>query len=66
MGSTFRMPIWAGATNAEAIDWARSSGVSIVGASAAALTVVTPTLDWADPRISLLMGSEAHGIDVRH
>lgn len=62
MGSTFRMPIWAGATNAEAIDWARSSGVSIVGATAEAARSYTD-LDWADPRM-LVLGSEAHGIDA--
>jgi len=62
MGSTFRMPIWAGATNAEAIDWARSSGVSTVGATADADRSYTE-IDWAKPRM-LILGSEAHGIPV--
>jgi TrmH family RNA methyltransferase len=60
MGSTFRMPIWAGATNAEAISWARSNGVSVVGATADADRSYTE-LDWAKPRM-LILGSEAHGI----
>jgi len=60
MGSTFRMPIWAGATNAEAIDWARSNGVSTVGATADAARSYAE-LDWSIPRM-LVLGSEAHGI----
>jgi TrmH family RNA methyltransferase len=60
MGSAFRMPIWAGATNAETIDWARSNGVSVVGATADAACSYTE-LAWAKPRM-LVLGSEAHGI----
>ena len=60
MGSTFRMPIWAGATNMEVIEWARSKGISTAGATAGVARSYTE-LDWSKPRM-LVLGSEAHGI----
>jgi TrmH family RNA methyltransferase len=60
MGSTFRMPIWAGAANTEAIDWATLNGVSSVGATADDARSYTE-LDWSKPRM-LVLGSEAHGL----
>ena len=60
MGSTFRMPIWAGATNMEVTDWARSNGISMAGATADGARSYTE-LNWSIRRM-LVLGSEAHGI----
>jgi TrmH family RNA methyltransferase len=60
MGSSFRIPVWAGATNAEAMEWAKSLDISTVGATADADRSYTK-LDWSKPRM-LVLGSEAHGI----
>jgi TrmH family RNA methyltransferase len=60
MGSTFRMPIWAGAQLVDILDWSRSKGFSTVGASADANRSYAE-VDWTAPHL-LFMGSEAHGI----
>ena len=60
MGSTFRVPIWTAADAANALEWARSSGYSIVGTSAGTGQAYTD-LDWTQARL-LVIGSEAHGL----
>ena len=60
MGSTFRIPIWAGASFADALNWSARNGYSTIGAAANANRSYLD-LDWRVPHL-LVMGSEAHGI----
>ena len=60
MGSTFRLPIWTGIVLDEAVEWARTKGLSSVAAAVNARQIYT-AIDWKVPRM-VVLGSEAHGI----
>ncbi len=62
MGGTFRLPIWDNASMRDVITWAREQGLKI---SAAALEAEMSYLDvdWRQRRM-LVLGSEAHGVDL--
>lgn len=60
MGSTFRLPLWAGVGFAEAIEWCRHKGMRTVGASLKAAQDYTET-DWKKA-CALVVGSEASGL----
>ena len=61
MGSTFRMPIWSGASKDDVLAWASEQDFSTVGTSAEAKETYSD-IDWTGQRL-LIMGSEAHGLD---
>lgn len=60
MGSAFRLPIWERADFAEALDFCRARGISIVCAELNAKKTYTE-IDWTLPH-ALIIGSEARGL----
>ena len=59
MGSAFRLPIWAGPTYDEAIQWCRARNITTICADVEATTAYTD-IDWTGPR-ALLLGPESTG-----
>ncbi|MFN2530126.1 MAG: TrmH family RNA methyltransferase [Pyrinomonadaceae bacterium] len=62
MGSAFRLPIWAGASYAEAIAWCHSRGIGPICADGEA-NVSYIEVDWTAP-IALLVGRESNGFST--
>jgi TrmH family RNA methyltransferase len=62
MGSSFRLPIWAGANFAEVIDWCKRRNVKTVSADLGAALSHTE-LDWRGAK-ALICGAEANGLDA--
>jgi RNA methyltransferase, TrmH family len=62
MGSSFRLPLWAGADFAEAISWCRTHAIHTIGASLAATHAHTDA-DWTK-HCALVIGSEAAGLSA--
>ena len=60
MGSAFRLPIWLGASFAEAIAWCVERGVQTVGADAEGKKFFT-AIDWRRP-CALILGTESTGL----
>ncbi|HEV2762295.1 MAG TPA: RNA methyltransferase [Pyrinomonadaceae bacterium] len=60
MGSSFRLPVWAGAEFAEAVGWCRERGVQTVSADVRARAAHTD-VDWTRP-CAVVMGSEGAGL----
>ncbi|HVF28658.1 MAG TPA: RNA methyltransferase [Pyrinomonadaceae bacterium] len=61
MGSSFRLPIWTGATFSEMILWCDQNGIRAVSTDVRATTLHTG-LDWNVPR-AIILGAEAGGLD---
>ena len=62
MGSSFRMPIFAGIPLNKAIGHAKEKGIRTIGTAVDATTSYTD-LDWKEGSM-LVIGSEAHGLDA--
>ncbi|HEX7176344.1 MAG TPA: RNA methyltransferase [Pyrinomonadaceae bacterium] len=60
MGSTFRLPVWAGAEFGEVLEWCARRGVRTVSTSLGAARTHTE-LDWRGPR-AVVVGSEGAGL----
>ncbi|MFL6228998.1 MAG: TrmH family RNA methyltransferase [Pyrinomonadaceae bacterium] len=60
MGSAFRLPLWAGATLTEVIDWCEQRGIKTVATDLAATRAHTE-LDWRGGR-AIICGAEASGL----
>lgn len=60
MGSAFRLPIWFGATYAEALAWCTEHGVQTICADVHALTSYDE-VDWLRPS-ALILGPESSGL----
>jgi RNA methyltransferase, TrmH family len=60
MGSAFRLPVWAGATFEEALEWCASRGIKTVATDAHARRTHTE-IDWTTPR-AVVLGPEAGGL----
>ena len=60
MGSSFRLPVWAGAGLGEALRWCAELGVQTISADVRAGAAHTD-LDWTGPR-AVVMGSEGAGL----
>jgi RNA methyltransferase, TrmH family len=60
MGSAFRLPLWAGPTLEEALEWCASFGIRTVAAAAGAPAAHTE-IDWTLPR-AVVVGPEAGGL----
>ena len=60
MGSAFRLPVWAGATFAEALAWCAGRGIRAVATDARAGATHTE-IDWTTPR-AVVLGPEAGGL----
>ncbi|MFN2481696.1 MAG: TrmH family RNA methyltransferase [Pyrinomonadaceae bacterium] len=63
MGSSFRLPQWAGATLAEVSGWCKSRGIKIVATDAGAAVPHTE-VDWRGAR-AVLLGAEGSGLSAR-
>ncbi|HEX8635072.1 MAG TPA: RNA methyltransferase [Pyrinomonadaceae bacterium] len=61
MGSSFRLPLWTGASFAEVVAWCDERGIRTVSADLAATQIHT-ALVWTGAR-AVLMGAEAGGLD---
>ncbi|HVF88205.1 MAG TPA: RNA methyltransferase [Pyrinomonadaceae bacterium] len=62
MGSSFRLPIWMGATFGEVIAWCDQNAIRAASTDARAATLHTK-LDWNVPR-AIILGAEAGGLDI--
>jgi RNA methyltransferase, TrmH family len=60
MGSTFRLPIWAGALWEDVVAWCRARSIKMFGANAKANDSYT-SIDWHEP-CALVMGAESAGL----
>jgi len=60
MGSAFRLPIWAGASYAEALTWCAESDIKTVCTDVGAVTSYTE-IDWKNSK-ALIVGPEASGL----
>jgi RNA methyltransferase, TrmH family len=60
MGSAFRVPLWTGASLAEALGWCAAHGIGTVGTGARASQAHTE-VDWNQPR-AVVVGPEAGGL----
>jgi len=60
MGSAFRLPVWAGATFAEALAWCGARRIRTVATDASARASHTE-VDWTTPR-AVVLGPEAGGL----
>jgi TrmH family RNA methyltransferase len=60
MGSAFRLPLWTGASLAEALGWCAERGIRTVSTDAGAASTHTE-IDWTTPR-AVLVGPEAGGL----
>ena len=60
MGSTFRLPLWAGAEFGEALEWCARRGVRTVSTSLGAARTHSE-IDWRGPR-AVVVGSEGAGL----
>jgi TrmH family RNA methyltransferase len=60
MGSTFRLPIWFGATYTEALIWCTKRGIQTICADVHASTDYTE-IDWLRPS-ALILGPESSGL----
>lgn len=63
MGSSFRLPLWTGATYEEALHWCRQQRIRTVCASLSARLAHTE-LDWKQAS-ALIVGAEASGLTAR-
>jgi RNA methyltransferase, TrmH family len=62
MGSSFRLPLWTGATIVEVIGWCRHNGIRAIGASLDATKIHTEA-QWKQS-CALVIGSEAAGLNA--
>ncbi len=62
MGSSFRLPVWAGAEYAEALAWCRARGIAIVATNVRASRSYSD-FDWTNPS-ALVVGAEASGLTI--
>ena len=61
MGSSFRLPLWTGASYTEAVDWCRNHNIATVGTEAN--TPIRHTeFDWKRPS-ALILGAEGSGLN---
>ncbi|HEV2860114.1 MAG TPA: RNA methyltransferase [Pyrinomonadaceae bacterium] len=60
MGSAFRLPVWAGPTLEEVLNWCADREIRTVAAASSARATHTE-LDWTAPR-ALVLGPEAGGL----
>lgn len=60
MGSTFRLPVWAGAEFGEVLEWCARRGVRTVSTSLGAARTHAE-IDWRGPR-AVVVGSEGAGL----
>jgi len=60
MGSSFRLPLWTGASFRQVLEWCRLNGVQLVSADLRAQHSHTE-IDWTVPR-ALIVGAEASGL----
>src|SRR5688572_26468205 len=60
MGSTFRVPIWDGATLRECVTWARENGIQVIASDISGKRSYSE-MDWLRPSL-LVCGSEANGL----
>ena len=63
MGSSFRLPLWSGATIAEVAGWCRARGIEIVATDLGAKASHTD-VDWRGAR-AVLLGAEGSGLSAR-
>lgn len=63
MGSSLRLPVWAGATLAEVIAWCNRRGVRAICIDARAPQTYT-AFDWAVAPAALILGGEGSGLDA--
>jgi len=61
MGSSFRLPVWTGATFSEVIEWCNHNGILTASTDVRATTLHTD-LDWSVSR-AIILGAEAGGLD---
>ena len=62
MGSAFRLPVWSGATFADALKWCRTQRMQLICADASADAVFSD-VDWRKPT-ALLVGRESAGLSA--
>ncbi|MGH9902585.1 MAG: TrmH family RNA methyltransferase [Pyrinomonadaceae bacterium] len=62
MGSSFRLPVWAGADFSEVVAWCAAKSVRTVAADARATKAHTE-IDWSGPR-AVIVGAEGPGLDA--
>lgn len=62
MGSSLRLPVWAGADYAEALAWCRARGIAIVATDVRAEHLYSD-FDWRKPA-ALVVGAEASGLTI--
>jgi TrmH family RNA methyltransferase len=62
MGSSFRLPLWTGASFEDAIAWCKSQGIGTVGAALGANQSHTE-FDWTW-RTALVVGAEGEGLST--
>ena len=62
MGSAFRVPIWSGASYAEALSWCAAHKIKTVCADLGATTMHTE-IDWTESR-ALIVGPESTGLSA--
>lgn len=60
MGSSFRLPVWSGASFTDALAWCGERGVQTVGTDARAHAAHTE-IDWTTPR-AVIVGGEGGGL----
>lgn len=60
MGSSFRLPLWTGASFTHALEWCKLHGIGLVSADLRAQLSYTG-VDWTMPR-ALIVGGEASGL----
>jgi TrmH family RNA methyltransferase len=63
MGSSFRLPLWSGATPGEVTRWCKSRGIKIVATDAGAALSHTE-IDWRGA-YAVLCGAEGSGLSAR-
>ncbi len=61
MGSAFRVPLWTGASFAEALAWCAEHGIRTLSTSTRAKLLYT-AVDWTRP-CAVILGAEASGLD---
>lgn len=62
MGSTFRLPVWTGATFAETVEWCAARGIRTVATDADAPRLHTE-FDWTLP-CAVIVGTEGGGLSA--
>ena len=64
MGSSFRLPLWTGASFDEALEWCQQHGIKTICASASATAATHTEIDWTQAS-ALIVGAEASGLTTQ-